>query len=45
MRNWKLVEDKLFAIKTDPGETTDVAASHQDIVEKFRAEVKQIDAH
>lgn len=43
--NWKLVEDKLFAIKTDPGETTDVAASHQDIVEKFRAEVKQIDAH
>ncbi len=43
--NWKLKDDKLFAIKTDPGEMTDVAASHRDIVEKFQAEVKQIETH
>jgi arylsulfatase B len=43
--NWKIIADKLFAIKTDPGETMDIATSHQDVVRKFQAEVKQVEVH
>ena len=43
--NWKLVGDQLFAIHTDPTETTDVAAANPDIVRVLRAEARSIEDH
>lgn len=42
---WKLVGDQLFAIRTDPSETTDLAASNPDIVKALRAEVQRFEEH
>jgi len=41
--NWKLVGNELFAIKTDPGETTNVAVSHPDIVLELQQGVKKFE--
>ena len=34
---WRLVNKRLFDITTDPGETTDVAEQHPEVVQKLRA--------
>lgn len=34
---WRLVEDQLYDIDNDPGETTDVAAEHPEVVAEMRA--------
>ncbi|MDB4265257.1 arylsulfatase [bacterium] len=34
---WRLVEGQLFDLEVDPGETTDVAAGHPEVVAKMKA--------
>ncbi|MDB4673343.1 arylsulfatase [Verrucomicrobiales bacterium] len=34
---WRLVEDQLFNLESDPGEKTDVAADHPEVVAKMKA--------
>ena len=42
--DFKLMGKLLYNIKTDPYETTDIAARHPDIVERLRARLQQVDA-
>ena len=37
---WKLVEDELYNLADDPGETRDVASRHPDIVRELKAKLK-----
>ncbi|NLK42207.1 MAG: arylsulfatase [Planctomycetes bacterium] len=42
-QNWKLVRNRLFAIATDPCETTDVAAQNPQIVAALKARVAEFE--
>ena len=39
---WKLVDDELFAIAADPGETLDVAGDHPEVVRTLRRELAKL---
>jgi arylsulfatase B len=42
-KRWKLVDGKLFQIDTDPGETTDVAADHPEVVKELQEETRRLE--
>lgn len=42
--DYKLMGDMLFNVKTDPGEKSDIAKKHPDIVKTLAARLKEVDA-
>jgi hypothetical protein len=42
--DYKLMGKLLYNIRTDPSETTDIAAQHPDIVKRLRARLMEVDA-
>jgi arylsulfatase A-like enzyme len=42
--DYKLMGKLLYNVQTDPGETTDVAARHPEIVKRLAARLKEVDA-
>jgi arylsulfatase B len=43
-RQWKLVKDELYDLLSDPGEQTDVAAQHPEIVARLRKQLAEFRA-
>ena len=43
-RQWKLVKDELYDLLSDPGEQTDVAAQHPEIVARLQRQLAEFRA-